>query len=191
MFVRTILQSTTASTRLPSRRKMSRCIWCISGERHAARKGFGNVPTGPASERESRPGDAHRTRSVLTAGPRESGAAARAAHATIDLLSKTAKPPRIAPWGLLLTDPRPLLATREKWLRIRRRLITDAAEGRKRLRADAFRGSPTLTTRRSDRAPRRRRAARGWRPPREALSDPRGSLRLRPSRPRGIRRRPA
>ena len=41
----------------------------------------------------------------------------------LDLLGKmaslrgeTAKPPRIAPWGLLFTDPRPLLATREKWL---------------------------------------------------------------------------
>src|SRR5690606_26554040 len=31
--------------------------------------------------------------------------------------AETAKPPRIAPWGLLFTDPRPLLATREKWLR--------------------------------------------------------------------------
>jgi hypothetical protein len=30
---------------------------------------------------------------------------------------ETAKPPRIAPWGLLLTDPRRWLATREKWLR--------------------------------------------------------------------------
>ena len=31
---------------------------------------------------------------------------------------ETAKPPRIAPWGLLFTDPRPLLATREKWLQL-------------------------------------------------------------------------
>src|SRR5690606_2276658 len=30
---------------------------------------------------------------------------------------ETAKPPRIAPWGLLFTDPRRRLATREKWLR--------------------------------------------------------------------------
>ena len=28
------------------------------------------------------------------------------------------KPPRISPWGLLFTDPRPLLATRKKWLRL-------------------------------------------------------------------------
>src|SRR5690606_22278938 len=33
---------------------------------------------------------------------------------------ETAKPPRIAPWGLLLTDPRRRFATREKWLRVRR-----------------------------------------------------------------------
>jgi hypothetical protein len=37
---------------------------------------------------------------------------------------ETAKPPRIAPWGLLFTDPRRWLATREKWLRVRRRWRT-------------------------------------------------------------------
>ncbi len=58
---------------------------------------------------------------------------------------ETAKPPRIAPWGLLFTDPRRRLATREKWLRMGSELRTRL---RRSLR-DTF--SPLATSTKSER----------------------------------------
>src|SRR5690606_3216163 len=46
-----------------------------------------------------------------------------------DFWGETATPPRIAPWGLLFTDPRRRLATREKWLRRPRALRTLSVNG--------------------------------------------------------------
>src|SRR5690606_22860168 len=74
---------------------------------------------------------------------------------------ETAKPPRIAPWGLLFTDPRPWLATREKWLRER------AASARFR-------------------APSSREASKARKPPEE-----RGVRSRTRTAARGSRRRPA
>ena len=61
----------------------------------------------PRDRRESGravPRGAHRARSALSASTRESTVATRAARETLGLLGETAKPPRIAPWRLLLNE---------------------------------------------------------------------------------------
>ncbi|MFM2416710.1 MAG: hypothetical protein RL385_1433 [Pseudomonadota bacterium] len=104
------------------------------------------LPTGPKSERESRP--TRRTSSSVGAlcehararrrGTRERGAAARASAAPQhvqhakhpEFWAETPKPPRIAPRGLLLTDVRRRLAFGHVWLRMGSRAPTRSQRSR-------------------------------------------------------------
>jgi hypothetical protein len=76
-----------------------------------------SLPTGQERERESRlTRRSSSSLGVLCEHTREDPPPDAPRAKRSDFWGETAKPPRIAPWGLLLTDPRPLLATREKWL---------------------------------------------------------------------------
>ncbi len=59
------------------------------------------------------PRGAHRARSALSASMLESGAAARAARETVGVLPRNGEAPSDRSLGLLSTNPRPWLATRE------------------------------------------------------------------------------